>query len=260
MRPQRMQLMQMTAFIVIVVVMLHAAWQCPERANKKSRSSYDQPPRARSVSVNSTSSEIKIDRNLNSHVVQGKNCQLLVKLSPGDRRLYAGVPDTGAQLSLINDKLAHKLKLTIIPPKREKFIKLADKSLVKRKGHVKLPITVLFQGTNRKPIVCVQQFEVFNIESDFLFGTDILPALFPNESFTQFVQPHASITSKPVMSFGLTSVSDDNNNEMNVESPHVKLSDDEVNASDVFVTAVHSYDLTDDEPEPQAPNIKSNKN
>jgi hypothetical protein len=178
--------------------------------------------------------------------VQGGKCQLLVKLRPRDRQLYAVVPDTGAQLSLIREKLARQLHLPIFPPKREKYIMMADKSLVRRKGYVNVPITVLFQGTTRKPVVCVQQFEVFDIESDFLFGTDILPTLFPNDTFTQFMQPHASITSTPVLNLSHGTGTNDKN-AMDVESVPIKLSDDETDATfvDVNVVSAVSYQLSE---------------
>ena len=77
-----------------------------------------------------------------------------------------------------------------------------------------MPITVLFPGTNRKPIVMKQQFEVLNIEPDFLFGTDILPTIFPHDDFTQYMIPHASISSPPTVY-------------------HVICNDDEVNVNNV---------------------------
>ena len=61
---------------------------------------------------------------------------------------------------------------------------------------MKLPITVFFPGIQRKPVTLKQQFELLRIEPNFIFGTDILPTLFKDDEFTQYMKKHASITSQ----------------------------------------------------------------
>ena len=122
---------------------------------------------------------------------------IAVKLR-GEQKLFVPLPDSGAELSLINSQLAAKLKLHVFQPKDPiKFIKVGDKRLVPRKGYVKLPMTICFPGTKRQPIICKHQFEVFDIEPDFVFGTDILPTLFPDDEFTEYMVPSASFAKKP---------------------------------------------------------------
>ena len=101
---------------------------------------------------------------------------------------------------------------------------MADKSKVRRKGYVIVPLTVLFPGTSRKPVVLRQQFEILNIAPNFIFGTDILPSLFKNDEFTQYMVPHASITSAPTVL--LSEISDENDmlveNNLNEESIEIR--------------------------------------
>ncbi|HEY9301142.1 MAG TPA: retropepsin-like aspartic protease, partial [Phormidium sp.] len=112
--------------------------------------------------------------------------------------LFNVLPDSGAELSLISAELVRKLRLHVFPPRGLKYIKVADKRHVLRNGFVKLPVTVMFPETNRKPEVFVQQFEVFDMEPHFIFGTDVLPTLFPRDSFTSYMIPHSEITETPV--------------------------------------------------------------
>ena len=143
--------------------------------------------------------QTEIDRNFNAKIFKDNCKEMIVKIGTESRQLHRVLPDSGAQSSLINAKLAKKLRLQVFEPKGPKHIQLADKSLVPRKGYVKLPITVFFPGTQRKPVILKQQFELLRIEPNFIFGTDILPTLFKNDEFTQYMKKHASITSKPTV-------------------------------------------------------------
>jgi hypothetical protein len=143
---------------------------------------------------------------------------IAVKLK-NNNALFIPLPDSGAELSLINRNLAQRLKLHIFEPTGpQNYIKLGDQRVVKRIGFVQLPITVMFPETLRKPIVLKQQFEVFNIENDFVFGTDILPTLFPDDEFTSYMVPHSSITEKPTIELqGMEIECVDENEKNNVE-------------------------------------------
>ena len=94
----------------------------------------------------------EIDRNLNLRLVREKQCAMVVKLAASNKQLFDVLPDSGAELSLINADLVRKFKLHIFSPKGPQFIHLADKSKVKRKGFVLLPITVMFPDTERQPV------------------------------------------------------------------------------------------------------------
>ena len=69
------------------------------------------------------------------------------------QELFSVLPDTGAQLSLINYNLVTRLRLHMFKPTGLKYIQLANKSVVRRKGFVELPITVLFPDSDLKPQV-----------------------------------------------------------------------------------------------------------
>jgi hypothetical protein len=180
----------------------HLRANCP---NKPPKTSYI----ACSVQNNSN---YEINRNLSLNLIQCKRKLMMIKLACSNR-LFEVLPDSGAELSIINSNLAGKLKLHVFAPVGPKYIRLANQSLIRRKGFVKLPITVMFPGTERKPVVLCQQFELLSIEPQFIFGTDILPVLFQSDLFTQYMIPHASLTSKPTIIF-----CDENKNKMEVES------------------------------------------
>jgi hypothetical protein len=150
---------------------------------------------------------LQFERTLGLNLVSTRKI-VAVKLFKNND-LFIPLLDSGAELSLVNVNLVNKLHLHVFKPKGVKHIKLGDQRLVSRIGFVMLPITILFPGTKRRPISLKQQFEVFDIEPEFIFGTDLLPELFPDDEFTSYMIPHASITSKPVIDTNTMNVDDE---------------------------------------------------
>jgi hypothetical protein len=170
-------------------------------AESKANFNYLACPEFKSLQFNSIASRKIL-------AVKLKNC----------KSLFIPLPDSGAELSLINAQLVNKLRLHVFKPTGPKHIKLGDQRLVKRIGYVILPLTVLFPGTKRRPMVIKQQFEVSDIEADFVFGTDVLPTLFPFDEFTDYMVPHASMTTKPSFDVNQMEVEEfENRDEMHVE-------------------------------------------
>ena len=142
---------------------------------------------------------------------------IFIKLS-NDHTLYEAYPDTGADFEIISKELAEKLNLEIIPPLSSElqFIKLADKSYIKRLGYVIitgeliLPESDINQG---RPIKFTKKFEVMECEHSFLLGTGFLPVIFQSDEILKYLTPHSSITSPPhIYSLAADPTNDNNNN------------------------------------------------
>lgn len=185
----------------------HLKKDCPEKQKAKD----NKPAKFSYFSAN-------FDRGIEFNAMSMRKV-LVIKIFKNND-LFMPLLDSGAELSLISARLANKLRLHVFKPQGSKHIKLGNKSLVARNGFVILPITVMFPGTKRKPIVIKQQFEVFDCEPEFVFGVDVLPTLFPNDEFTGYMMPPASITRKPIVQQNQFSVQDENNH-MDVEDEDI---------------------------------------
>lgn len=207
---------------------------------------FDKIPKACYTSIPILNNLKQIDRNFDTEKINLESEQkiMLAKLAAGGQQLYEILADSGAQLSLISKRLVKQLRLHVFKPTGPKFIQLADKSQVHRKGFVVLPLTVLFPGTERKPVVLRQQFEIMNIAPHFIFGTDVLPSLFKNDEFTKYMVPHASITSKPTLS--TSEVADEN--DMDIEEKENSVQTEKVEETAQAVESIPiSYAFTDEE-------------
>lgn len=173
---------------------------CKQEGHLMANCKYNKFPQASYLASTNINSNLnsEIDRNLNLNLIRHKRKSMVVKIAAA-KKVFGVLPDSGADISIIRADLVRDYKLHVFPPKGPKFIRLADKSKVKRKGFVLLAITVMFPDTDRQPVVLRQQFEVLNIEPNFIFGTDILPTLFHSDEFTQYMPLHSNISSEPTI-------------------------------------------------------------
>jgi hypothetical protein len=188
--------------------------------------------------VNYIASEVAFDRNLQFDLVADQNQKVIVVKLANCNELLLPLPDSGAELSIIKEELVRKMRFHVFEPTGKKFIKLADKRLVRRNGYVIIPLTIMFPHTNKKPIVMKKQFEVFDIESPMIFGVDILPHLFPYDEFTHYMIPPSSITSAPVVDNNMILCYDDEED--------ICLNDESCSWESDQVNTTQTYSLMDE--------------
>ena len=145
----------------------------------------DCPARARINMVG----QLSVDRSIPIRPQQLRRYMSITSpLLPGRHNV---MNDSGAQMSLISQRLAAKNRLFIHKPspKDTTYITLADKSQhVARIGYVDIPVMINFHGgRERAPFKCNKRFEVLNISYDFILGVDILPQLFPTDEMMDFL-------------------------------------------------------------------------
>jgi hypothetical protein len=109
--------------------------------------------------------------------------------------------DTGAQFSAVSKRHVDANHLHVHRPKADevKYLSLADKSMtVPRLGYVNIPVIIHFRGgTPRAPYRCTKQFEVLNMDYDFILGVDLLPMIFPRDEILDHLILPSRITTPP---------------------------------------------------------------
>lgn len=106
--------------------------------------------------------------------------------------------DSGADISCINRKLVHAHNLTITPPVGPTTLKGFGSSMATHRiGTVDLRVTVHLPLEVKSTITFDKQFEVTDMDNDFLIGRDVLPQLFPNDVALKYCNPHSPITDTP---------------------------------------------------------------
>lgn len=126
--------------------------------------------------------------------------ELFVKL-PGDERFHGVLVDTGAEFSCINQSLAQELHVHVHPPDTATPLSLADASTsVPRMGTTRIKFEVMFpHDVSRVSMRMEKQFEVMNMNYDFIFGSDILRHIFPDSELSLYMPPPAPITDAPTV-------------------------------------------------------------
>ena len=91
--------------------------------------------------------------------------------------------DTGAGHSCVHPRVLNALKMKCEPPVGPiKEVGLGDVSLkTPRLGRIKLDVRALFLFDDKAPLQCAHEFEVMNIGTDFIAGSDLDQFWFPTE-------------------------------------------------------------------------------
>ena len=142
--------------------------------------------RALTATVIAVPQHMRRSMHITSSAIPGQHCVL---------------NDTGAQFSAISKRHVDANHIHIHHPKLNevKHLSLADKSVtVPRIGYVNIPVVVHFRGgTPRTPYRCTKQFEVLNMDYDFILGVDMLPHLFKNDEIMDHLMLPSRITTPP---------------------------------------------------------------
>ena len=169
----------------------HKADDCPKRTSSTANMHMLAAPttpmdRALSASVVAVSQHMRRGMYITSPLMPGRHSVL---------------NDTGAQFSAVSKRHATANRLHIHRPRADevKYLSLADKSItVPRLGYVKLPVIVYFSGGKpRAPYRCTKQFEVLNMDYDFILGVDILPHIFQHDEIMDHLMLPSRITTPP---------------------------------------------------------------
>ena len=117
----------------------------------------------------------------------------------GLETLLSPLNDTGADISIISLDVANKYKLTIHLPDDENMgIRVADRRILMRIGYVTIKIHILFPcDEHRQTIEAIKKFEVMETAIPFIFGTDLLPTIFPRDEILKYVPKARSISLVP---------------------------------------------------------------
>jgi hypothetical protein len=117
----------------------------------------------------------------------------------GLETLLSPLNDTGADISIISLDVANKYKLTINLPDDENMgIRVADRRILMRIGYVTIKIHILFPcDEHRQTIEAIKKFEVMETAIPFIFGTDLLPTIFPRDEILKYVPKARSISLVP---------------------------------------------------------------
>ena len=135
------------------------------------------------------------DRNRFHNIEKIMLCQI-----EGVDMLLSPLNDTGADISIVSLDVAKKYKLTIHQPDDENIgIRVADTRILLRIGYVTIKTHILFPNDDhRQTIEIVKKFEVMETAIPFIFGTDLLPIIFPNDDILKYVPKSRSISLVPI--------------------------------------------------------------
>ena len=121
--------------------------------------------------------------------------------SPSIPGSHATLTDTGAQFCAIALKLVkqHHIPIHLPHANEPQYLSMADRTkVVKRIGSVIIPISINFSGgAYRAPYTCRKQFEILDMDYDFILGVDILPQLFPFDDVMDYLLLPSRISSPP---------------------------------------------------------------
>jgi hypothetical protein len=114
--------------------------------------------------------------------------------------LLSPLNDTGADISIISLDVVKKYKLKIHLPDDENVgIRVADTRILMRIGYVTIKIHILFPTDPEKPTIeTIKRFEVMETAIPFIFGTDLLPIIFPRDEILNYVPKSRSTSLVPL--------------------------------------------------------------